>query len=245
MFPILKTLKSFKEAKLGKYVFFNLLIATATILAFIYGVISLKDRIFEINNEWIKSVSDGILSVIIIWFLLPSIIPLISGFFEEIIIKKVEQRYYPDDVNETQRATLWPDLLHDIKFTLISLGLNILIIPWYFFGIGFLMSIILNSYLLGREFFDSAAGYHLGKKEAGKLRKKHSFTVYLGGLSLTLITLIPVFNLFIPIIAVVWMVHSFHYIKLKQKTIELKQEKKEEAKRIKKEEKALKKANKH
>jgi len=72
------------------------------------------------------------------------------------------------------------------------------------------------SYLLGREFFETAAGYTIGKKEASVLRNKHQIKVYTGGLMLTLMSLVPLLNLFIPIIAVVWMVHLYHYIKEKE-----------------------------
>ena len=104
----------------------------------------------------------------------------------------------------------WPDVVHDIRFTLKAVGLNLLILPFYLIGIGFVLSVLLNSYLLGREFFESAAGYHLGKPQAREIGRGHRMRIYSSGLVLTLLTLIPLVNLFVPIIAVVWMVHVFH-----------------------------------
>jgi CysZ protein len=103
-------------------------------------------------------------------------------------------------------------VVHDLGFTLRALFLNILVLPLYFFGIGFIVSIVLNSYLLGREFFIAAAGYHLGKPAAGNLARRHRKTVYGGGFVITLLTLVPVVNLFMPILATVWMVHVYHGI---------------------------------
>jgi CysZ protein len=74
-------------------------------------------------------------------------------------------------------------------------------------------SIVLNAYLLGREFFESAAGYHLGKPQAKVLGTQHKWVIYSGGLVICLLALIPIINLFVPIIAVVWMTHVYHSIK--------------------------------
>ena len=78
-----------------------------------------------------------------------------------------------------------------------------------------MVSVVLNSYLLGREFFESVVGYHTGKPEAMILGQRNRKAMYGGGLTITLITLIPVINLFSPILATVWMVHVYHQLKQK------------------------------
>jgi len=213
MFPLAKTLESFFKAKLIKFIVLDILIVLAIISGFTYFSVSYADSI-NIDTEWIKSILKfltGGFALIVGWFILPILMPLIAGIFSEMVIKRVEGIYYPNDTED--KARFWPDMIHDIKFTLYSLFLNIIIIPLYFIGIGFIASIILNSYLLGREFFESAAGYHLGKPEANKLRKKHNTKIYLSGFALTVMALIPILNLFLPIIAIVWMVHVYHKLK--------------------------------
>jgi CysZ protein len=74
------------------------------------------------------------------------------------------------------------------------------------------ISVLLNSYLLGREFFESAAGYHIGKAEAKKFRQQHRKIVYGGGFAITIMTLLPVLNMFVPLLAIVWMVHVYHAV---------------------------------
>ena len=143
------------------------------------------------------------------WFMLPALVVLIAGMFQERTIDRVERACYPDRVR-SREPRFWPDLKHDIRFTLRALLLNILVLPLYIVGIGFIVSIALNSYLLGREFFESAAGYHLGKPEAEKLGQRNRAAVYGGGLVITLMTLLPGVNLFVPIFAIVWMVHVYH-----------------------------------
>ena len=145
------------------------------------------------------------------WFMLPVLIVLIAGMFEEQTIHRVETIYYPDRTRD-QSPRLWPDLKHDIRFTIFALFLNLMILPFYLLGIGAVLSLLLNSYLLGREFFESAAGYHTGKTQARILGRKHRAVIYLGGFVITGLTLIPVINLFMPIIAIVWMVHVYHHL---------------------------------
>ena len=72
---------------------------------------------------------------------------------------------------------------------------------------------MLNTHLLGREFFESAAGHHHGKPEARQMLKQNRAAVYAGGLVITLLTLTPIVNLFMPLVAVVWMVHLYHWIR--------------------------------
>ena len=76
--------------------------------------------------------------------------------------------------------------------------------------LGFIVSILLNSYLLSRKFFEIAAGYHIRKPQAQKFGQQNRGMVYGGGFVITLLTLVPLLNLFVPIIAIVWMVHVYH-----------------------------------
>ena len=115
-----------------------------------------------------------------------------------------------DDVLHLSPNCYIRPLFADLKFTLWALFLNLLVLPLYLFGVGVLVSILLNSYLLGREFFEAVAGYHIGKPQAHKLGQQHRATVYGGGFAITLMTLVPLLNLFVPIIAIVWMVHVYH-----------------------------------
>ncbi len=167
-----------------------------------------------IDNKWFDALftaSVGILTGVGGWFMLPSLIVVIAGFFQEAVIRHVERKDYP---YAGQQAALpfWPELLHDLRFTAWSILLNLLMLPFYLIGIGFVMSVALNSYLVGREFFEGVAGYHLGKAQAKALRRQYRKTVLGGGFVITLLTLIPGVNLFAPLLAVIWMIHVYHAI---------------------------------
>lgn len=217
MFPIIQTFNSVKKARLFSIMFLCALLAILVVLSLVVLITWITGYMVNFEKEWIDSLFTWIIGIVTGiggWFMLPALTILIGGMFQERVIDRIEKAYYPESIR-TETPKFWPDFWHDIKFTVWALFLNLLILPFYFFAIGFIISIILNSYLLGCEFFDSAAGYHLGKNEASELGKRNIRIVYIGGLAITLMTLIPILNLFVPIIAVVWMVHVYHGIRKK------------------------------
>jgi CysZ protein len=212
MFPVVKTLRSLFDAQLFLLLIACAFLALAVVVAAGIAVTWLTATFITLKYAWLDTtvnVMAGLLSGVGGWFMLPVLIVLIGGVFQEKIIHRVEQRSYPHSRRKTE-PKLWPDVVHDLLFTLRALLLNLLILPTYLLGIGPLLSIMLNSYLLGREFFESAAGYHLGKPAAHQLGKKHSTTVHSGGLIITCLSLIPVINLIAPVFATIWMVHVYH-----------------------------------
>ena len=212
-YPLLKTLASLKRGNLISILFLSAFISLAVVILGAAGVTWLSTYLIEIERGWLDMAVNfliGILSGVGAWFLFPVFSVLIAGAFQETVIKRVEAAYYPG--SKEREGGFWPDLLHDIRFTVWGVFLNILVLPLYIFSIGFAVSILLNSYLLGREFFESAAGYHLGKDKAQALIKENKMSVYLGGFIITMAALVPLLNLFIPIIAVVWMTHLYHAI---------------------------------
>jgi len=217
MFPLLKSIQTLKKASLFGFIVISAVIAVFVVFAAAAGITWLSAELISFETKWIDNLVTGIIGIasgIGGWFMLPALIVLISGMFQEKVIHRVESVYYPRKMRSEQ-PKFWPDFLHDVKFTLWALLLNILVLPFYFFAAGFFISIALNSYLLGREFFESAAGYHIGKAGAKELGARYKGTVYGGGFAITLMTLVPFLNILVPILAVVWMVHVYHFIQNK------------------------------
>jgi CysZ protein len=217
-----KTLRSATRRRLIALMMLCAVLALLVVLCMAIGItwltahmVSLEQGWLDISVNWVAGVVSGIGG----WFMLPALVVLISGAFQEVTIHRVEQAEYPDRIRENE-PHFWPDIAHDIRFTLKAILLNIFVLPFYFIGIGFFLTIMLNSYLLGREFFESAAGYHLGKEKARELGRRNRKLVYGSGLIITLFSLVPVINLFAPIIAVVWMVHVYHNLSVNQGLIQ-------------------------
>jgi CysZ protein len=212
MFPIVKTLSSFKKAKLYKLIIFAGIISFITVLLFVFAGTWLSTHFIHVEKNWLNYTIDlftGLAFGLAGWFMLPLFTVIIAGLFQEKTIQNLNTYYYPD-APKKEGSSFWSDIQHDVRFTILALSLNILILPLFLIGIGFIVSILLNSYLLGREFFEGAAACYIGKNEAKKLRIQHKRTAFTGGFVITVLTLIPFVNLFIPIIAIVWMVHVYH-----------------------------------
>lgn len=218
MFPLFLTLRTMMKPGLAGIVILCALISAVFYVSIFAGVTWLTSHFIVIENRWLSAllnVSAGIITGIGGWFMLPSFTVFISGLFQEKAVEMIEKSSYPEaGVVRTQK--FMPALWHSFLFTIMALSLNILILPLHFTGIGFIASIVLNSYLLGREFFEAVAFCHLERNEAKKLRKKSRITVYSGGFFITLMTLVPILNLFMPLIAVIWMVHVFHDLRMKR-----------------------------
>ena len=212
MYPFTKTFRSLKNANL-----LGLMMACAglavLVVLIVVGILTWGTALLvKIETGWLDTLVNWIVGVILGiggWFMLPALSVFIAGMFQEKTIRRVERSSYPDVVRR-ESPPFWRELFADLKFTLWALFLNLLVLPLYLFGIGFIVSILLNSYLLGREFFEIVAGYHIGKPQAQKLGQQNRGTVYGGGFIITLLTLVPLLNLFVPIVAIVWMVHVYH-----------------------------------
>ena len=212
---IITSIKSIRKAKLQGIFVASALWTLLVLLVFIGVTIWISDKLINVNYGWLDTVitaAVGVLSGVGAWFMLPALSVLISGLYIEKVIHKIELAYYPEHVRKTE-PRFWPDFKHDLRFTFKSIFLNLLILPTYLIGIGFVISIALNTYLLGREFFESAAGYHLGKPKAKAFGKENKTKMYKGGFLITLLTLIPVVNLFIPLFGIIYMTHLYHGIK--------------------------------
>lgn len=218
MFPVLKSFRSLAQAKLAGIVAAGAFFSVISVILLVLFVTSVAAFFTGFESGWINTLinwSAGIATGIAGWFILPAFMIFFAGLFQERIIVRVERTFYPDAATKDHQR-FWPDLIHDLRFTGKALILNIIILPLYLFGFGFFLSILLNTYLLGREFFETVAGYHMGKPAARELGRKNSFAVYGGGFVIVMMTLIPLLNLIMPVLATVWMVHVFHSIQKNQ-----------------------------
>ena len=216
MFPLMKTLQSLKRAKLVGLIVLCAFCAFCLVVALVVLLTWLAAHFVNFETGWLNTLFNtgfGVAMGVGGWFMLPVFTVLIAGFFQETVIRRVEKVYYPES-RANEAPDFMTELMHDIRFTCYALFLNVIVLPLYLIGIGYLISIVLNSYLLGREFLESVAGYHIGKAEAAKLGRKNRRARYTGGLIITIITLTPFVNLFAPIVGTVWMVHVYHNIPL-------------------------------
>lgn len=155
----------------------------------------------------------GFGATFIAWLLFPGITPLVISFFDQRICGMIEARDYPG-AKPRPPAPFWPELLHDLGFTLKAVLLNILVLPLYLVPVlNLVLFYWLNGRLLGREYFVMVARRHMGTQEAEALHRQHSTSLTLAGAILTLLTTLPVVNLVAPLWGIAVMVHCFHALR--------------------------------
>ncbi|MEJ2641981.1 MAG: EI24 domain-containing protein, partial [Desulfosarcinaceae bacterium] len=139
MFPLTLTLRTLSRADLLSLMMACALLALLVVVAIVTSITWAAGYWIHIQTGWLDAALTwliGIVSGVGGWFMLPALMVLIGGVFQEKVIQRVERRYYPR-FSHPGEARFWPDLYYDLKFTLKAIGLNLLVLPLYLLGIGF------------------------------------------------------------------------------------------------------------
>lgn len=196
-----------------------LLLTLAGLAALTLGLAALAEHIAA-SRGWLadsaaqRAAAWGgpLLAGISAWFMFPLAMPVIVSFFDEYIADRIERHEYPKLAIGAPQP-FWPDLRHDILFTLKALALNLLALPLYFLPpFNLFIYYLLNGYLLGNEFFVMAAGRHLGKPAARAFARKHRGTLLLAGVGIAFLATVPAANLIAPFWGVALMVHLYQML---------------------------------
>lgn len=143
-----------------------------------------------------------------IWLLVP-VSSMFIGVFLDRIADAVEAKHYAADPPAREQP-LAETLSMALRFTLIMIVANILVLPLYLLPIANLAIFYgLNGYLLGREYFEMVAMRHLPSADVRAFRKANSMRVTLAGVVIALPLVIPLVNLIVPLFGAAFMVHVF------------------------------------
>jgi CysZ protein len=145
--------------------------------------------------------------VVALAYLLPAVSLLVAGYFLDDAAEIVERTDFPGDP-PGQALSLGRSLLYGLRFAGLALLVNLGALLLLLFPVVNLMAFFAaNAYLLGREYFELAAGRFMPMPEAARFRSEHRGTVLAAGAILAGLVLIPVVNLLTPIFGVAFMVH--------------------------------------
>ena len=189
----------------------TLLLFAATIA----GTVILLEALKLVPWPWAETVIEVVASLglaVLALFLMAPVSAFFAGFFLDRVALIVEREHYPRDPPGAPLPFLGA-VLTGIRFGLLVLAINILLLPSFFFGIGAIAMLMANAFLLGREYFEMAAMRHLRPAEARKLRKENSPQIFIAGLLPALLALVPVVNLAVPLFATSYFVHLFKQVR--------------------------------
>jgi uncharacterized protein involved in cysteine biosynthesis len=161
--------------------------------------------------ETASHVAAGLLALLLPLPVLPALATTVMSFRLEEVADAVEERHYPQ--LNWPRPQKWIEVLGiTLRFLAVTVAINLLAAPLYlaaFLLFGVSLSAVVGSYLLGREYYEVVAYRRLSPKEAHLLFRNRLGRLWLAGLVIWLLFLIPLVNLTAPVIATAFMVHLF------------------------------------
>lgn len=194
----------------------SLLATLAALVVFFIGATTLVSYFVD---GW-AALAGSFFAAMVAWFLFPGIMPIIVNFFDARIAGLIEKQDYPNA--RPIGPPFLPELIHDAKFSLTAIALNILVLPLYFVPvINLFVFFVLNGFLLGKEFFIMVARRHLPLEMAKTLRKQHGRLIFFAGALIALCATIPILNLFAPFWGIAVMTHLYHALEKKQPMVVL------------------------
>ncbi|HEY4115004.1 MAG TPA: EI24 domain-containing protein [Rhizomicrobium sp.] len=186
----------------------TILLFAILFVALRYGIGRLPVRHTALVDALIPVVSSG-LTLLLVMFLGAPVAALFASLFLEDIARSVEKRFYPNDPS-AGGAPFWRSLLLGLRLFLLLMLLQLLLLPLnLLIGLGALLSLLVNGWFLGREYFELVALRHIPSRAVDEMRRRRASTITGAGLLIALLATIPLVNLVAPLFGVALMVHEF------------------------------------
>jgi uncharacterized protein involved in cysteine biosynthesis len=190
-----------------------------SIVVFVLLAAGLSSGLFLIPQSeiawlnWVIGVVSGVGVFLGLVLLFPAVMTAMIGLFLDDIAEAVERRYYPDQPPGRPLET-GTAVLSALRFLGTVLLVNILLLPLYavllfFPPLSWLLSLAVNGWLIGREYFEAVAFRYQPRGEADLLRRQRRADVWRCGLLIVLLLTIPLVNFIVPIVATAFMVHVY------------------------------------
>ena len=207
-----------KEGSFWKPVIWSSIFSSLTFLIFLIVGISLGGILFDWllsyfefldQNSWLRWIVQIIVVSLILligFFFYGSIHAAFLGLFIDQVIESIQEKYYPE-VELLPAPTFVPSCIISIRFIILASLVNLLALPiyligWFFPPLGFALQVLVNGFLLGKEF----KGIIKTRIQNPNTNHNQSYTLY-GSLG-ALIWIIPFLNFFSPVLICAAIFHA-------------------------------------
>ncbi|TPE51489.1 EI24 domain-containing protein [Amaricoccus solimangrovi] len=174
----------------------------------------------EVTLPWVGRVSfiDNLVSWAAVGLMLALSVVLmvpvaagVVGFFLDEVAAAVEARHYPA-LPPVTALPIGQQIGDALRFAGVVLGVNVVAFALYlaFPPLAPAVFVMLNGYLLGREYFQLVAARRLGFETARRLGKRHFWRIWVAGMLMAAPLTVPLLNLLVPIFGVAVFTHQFH-----------------------------------
>lgn len=160
---------------------------------------------------WADTIIDVLIDAAVIVGLIFLVIPVTAIFiplFLDEVGQAVEERHFPESIGPRKQGMI-EGIWLGIKGLFVLLAVNLVALPLVFLlpGLGFVIFLVVNGFLLGREFFEAAAVRHYPPAQIKQLRQRHSGRVFVAGMAVAALLAIPIVNILVPLFGTAFMVH--------------------------------------
>jgi CysZ protein len=158
-----------------------------------------------------------LLAPLLFVFLVAALGAPVAAFFGALFVDRlagrIEARDYPLDP-PARPESFAVTLKAGLRLAAMVLGADVLLLPLDIGlpGVGELVSLLVNGWFLGWEFFELAALRHLTVGEAEGIRKSYAGPIWLGGMLISLMSVVPGLDLLAPLFGTALMVHLFKQV---------------------------------
>jgi len=165
------------------------------------------------HGGWLAAIAPwlgGAAGMFLAWWLFLPISIAIAGAFAGDVAAAVERRHYPT-LPPARGASAAAQTIWALRFGLRMVLWQLLLLPLLLIPVaGFTIALVLSARLLGTGMFEGTALFRMGLAEARAARRARWVQVWLLGLALALLGLVPVLNLLVPILGSAAAVHLLH-----------------------------------
>lgn len=188
-------------------------LALLTLVGLVLGVDALLGWATATGYGWLDRAVEvlGVLGTLVVaWFLFPGVVVAVSSLFLERVVAATERRRFPD-LPPPRAVPLAEAAAAGLRLLGASLLLNLAALPLYFVPLLNLpVWLLLNGYLVGREYAELVALRHLDPATFAALRRQQRLRFWLAGIVVAFLLALPLVNLVAPVVGASFMTQRFH-----------------------------------
>ncbi len=210
------------DPQVRRYVWWSLGLTVVSYIAVVAALWIGLGAVNVVQPAWLDTVIDvagGVAVFLVALVFFPAVVTVFVGLFLEGIAAAVEARHYPD-LAPPRAVPLGESIAGAVSFAAVSIGLNLIALPVYILvpAANIVLYLMLNGYLLGREYHELVAARRLDRHALTMERHKHRARLLIAGMVIAGVMLVPVVNLLAPVIATALMVHTVQTLRVRPRS---------------------------
>lgn len=198
------------------------LVSYVALVAIVWTVLS---QVSFFSQGWADTSTDlavGLLALVVPILFFPALATTIMSAMLDDVANAVDARHYPH--LPAPRAQGWSELVWTtLRFLGVVVAVNLVALPVYAVllvtGFTAILALVINGYLLGREYFEMAAIRRISPQQARLVFRHHLGKLWVAGIVMTFLFSVPLVNLVMPVVGTAFMVHLFQSLPIEPEAV--------------------------